>query len=77
MTPGKGKASQATPICHECHMGAPSGTFVWDRHTARLYLWCWSCSRALRLERVVTAEDRRQLLEDAAHEDAPDQGAWS
>lgn len=55
-------------------MGAPSGTFLWDRHTVRLYFWCWSCSRALRLERGLTAEERREVLGLTVDDEAPKRG---
>lgn len=74
MVPSKGRASAATPTCHECLLGAPSGTFLWDRHTRRLYFWCWSCARELRIGARLSRQEWREVLGETVDDDAPVQG---
>lgn len=48
-------------------MGVPSGLFLWDRHQARLYFWCWNCTEQLPFHtrrEIAYGRSRDQVAED-------------
>lgn len=56
-------------------MGAPSGTFLWDRHQARIYFWCWACAETLAAAQGdLTSWGRHAAQGLSVDDEAPDRG---